>query len=433
MTVTDREPDAPAASELFESIAGPIPGPRSLELGRELRRLEARGVTRIARDFPVFWASARGATVTDADGNRFLDLTAAFGVAAAGHSNARTAAAIAAQAERLIHGMGDVHPTEVRLRLMARLAELAPGDLTQVFLASTGAEAVEFALKTARLASGRRGVLAFDGAYHGLSYGTLEVIGIEKFRRPFADQLAGHVRRAPYGAAEAVRALLERDPEIGAVIVEPIAGRAGTIVPPPGFLRALRTLCDRHGAVLIADEIYTGFGRTGAWFACDHEAVVPDILCAGKALAGGYPLSAAVGRRAVFDAWPPSEGEALHTSTYLGNPLGCAAALANLEEIERLDLVARARELEGPLRARLHALAAAAEYGIRDVRGRGAMWALELADGARATRAVTRALARGLILLQQGTAGNVLGITPPLVIGDAQLERALDLLESALA
>jgi 4-aminobutyrate aminotransferase-like enzyme len=419
----------------FESVVTAVPGPRSRALAAELAAYEAPGVTYLGEDYPVFWESASGALVTDVDGNRYLDLTSAFGVAATGHTNPRVARAVADQAQRLMHGMGDVHPTELRTRLLARLAELAPGDLRKSYLATSGAEAVEFALKTALLVTGKPRVLAYHGAYHGLSLGALEVVGIDKFRAPFAPLVPARATFLPYPGAGAtvddalgaVRTALGHDPDIGAVILEPVQGRGGVIVPPHGFLRALRALCDERGLLLILDEIYTGFGRTGAMFACEREDVVPDLLCVGKALGGGVPLSATVGTARVMDAWPVSAGEALHPSTFLGNPLACAAALANLDELERLDAVGRVRTREAALGARLRALASSSS--VRDVRGVGFLWAVEFAHAAFANRVVVRGLARGVILLQSGATGTSITLAPPLTIDDDQLARALDIFE----
>jgi 4-aminobutyrate aminotransferase/(S)-3-amino-2-methylpropionate transaminase len=419
-----------------ESIVTAIPGPRSLALARELAAYEAPGVTYLGNDYPVFWASASGATVTDVDGNRYIDLTSAFGVAATGHTNPRVASAVAEQAQRLIHGMGDVHPTEVRTRLLARLAELAPGDLCKTYLSTSGAEAIEFALKTALLATGKPRTIAYHGAYHGLSLGALEVAGIEKFRAPFAPLVADRATFLPYPGADAsvdaaigdVRDALARDPDAGAVLLEPIQGRGGVIVPPDGFLRALRALCDERGVLLILDEIYTGFGRTGTMFACERENVVPDLLCVGKALGGGVPLSATIGTARVMDAWPVSTGEALHTSTFLGNPLACAAALANLDEIARLDVAGLVRARQATLGERLGRLRECGE-AVRDVRGIGFLWAVEFADANLANRVVVRGLANGVILLQSGPTGTSITIAPPPTIGDAQLHRALEILE----
>ena len=422
----------------FESIVTDVPGPRSRSLAAELAAYEAPGVTYLGEDYPVFWESAAGALVTDVDGNRYLDLTSAFGVAATGHTNPRVARAVADQAQRLMHGMGDVHPTELRTQLLARLAQLAPGDLRKSYLATSGAEAIEFALKTALLATGKPRVLAYHGAYHGLSLGALEVIGIDKFRAPFAPLVPERATFLPYpggdatveGALDAVLTALGHDPDLGAILLEPIQGRGGVIVPPPGFLRALRALCDERGLLLILDEIYTGFGRTGAMFACDREGVVPDLLCVGKALGGGLPLSATIGTPRVMDAWPVSAGEALHTSTFLGNPLACAAALANLDELERLDVTSRVRAREAALGARLRTLAS--QPSVRDVRGVGFLWAVDFAHAAFANRVVVRGLARGVILLQSGATGTSITLAPPLTIEDDQLARALDIFERAV-
>jgi 4-aminobutyrate aminotransferase-like enzyme len=417
-----------------------IPGARSRALASLLRRYESRNVTSLADDLPVFWDAASGATVTDADGNEYLDCTAAFGVANAGHCNPRVADAISRQARRLIHGMGDVHPTEIRVRLFERLAGILPAQLDKTFLASTGSEAIEAALKTAILASGKTRFAAYRGAYHGLSFGALTIGGIDRFRRPFAGALGAEPLLLDYPrdgaisadeAAENARELLARHPDVAALAIEPIQGRAGCIVPPEGYLAALRAVCDELHILMIVDEIFTGFGRTGDWFAIERERVVPDVVCIGKAMASGLPLSAAVGRAAVMDAWPTSAGEALHTSTYLGNPLGCAAALATIDELERHALPMRAATLGARLGERLLTLRAYAN--VRDVRGRGMLWGVQLSDAASAKAVVTRSLARGVILLQSGTNGDTISISPPLVIGEEPLLRAIDVLEEAIA
>lgn len=428
-------------SDELESVLGEIPGPRSRALAASLAATESRGITYLSPQFPVFWESARGATVTDVDGNRYLDLTAAFGVAATGHANEAVAHAIAEQAARLPHGMGDVHPSDRKAQLLEKLAAIAPVERAKTFLCSTGAEAVEFALKTALLATGEPDVLAFAGAYHGLSYGALEVCGISKFRKPWQRQLRGSTSfarfpdpREPRSAErtlDLVRKTLRKNRSVGAVLVEPILGRAGVVIPPEGFLGGLRELCDSNDALLIFDEIYTGFGKTGTLFACEHEGIRPDVLCVGKAMGGGFPISAAIARGDVADAWEPSQGEALHTSTYLGNPMGCAAALANIAEIERLDLVANARRRESFIGERLHAIERVTP-GISDVRGRGMLWAMEFRDPSVVAAAALRALQKGLLVLASGLRGNVLTIAPPLTIGTAQLHRAFDLLEAAV-
>ena len=229
-------------------------------------------------------------------------------------------------------------------------------DTGKVIFSNSGFEAVESALKTAMLATGKRGVIAFEGAYHGLGYGALNATHREYFRGPFRSQLARvrpfraipNRRRRADKSVRLVTSLLKSvtafgrfsREKIGAILVEPIQARGGCNVPPKNFLPLLRQVCDEHGALLILDEIYTGFGRTGKWFACEHSGVVPDLICLGKALTGGFPLSACVGRADLMDAaWPASTGEAIHTSTFLGHPVGCAMALAQISEIRRLETV----------------------------------------------------------------------------------------------
>ena len=414
-----------------------IPGPRSHQLGESLRKWESRGVTYLASDFPIFWQSAQGSRVVDADGNTYIDFTAAFGAASVGHSNAVVVSAIQEQAAALMHAMGDVHPPAIRVRLLEKLAQIAPGDLSKTYLCSTGSEAIEAALKTALLCNGKPGVIAFNGCYHGLSLGALEVCGLPRFRQPFADALKGRTLFVDYprrerseSLARAMAALshaLARRKDIGALVVEPILGRGGVIVPPDGFLRELRHFCDEHRIVLIFDEILTGFGRTGTFFASQHESVVPDVLCLGKAIANGFPISAAVGKPQIMDAWPPSQGEALHTSTYLGNPMGCAAALATIGQIEHLDLPRAVQGMGATLETRLQALRQHRQ--VIDVRGRGLLWGIEFESAGSAESLVRRALSRGLILSQQGT---VVSITPPLTIETDLLESGLNIVFSLL-
>jgi 4-aminobutyrate aminotransferase-like enzyme len=425
-------------SERFEHIAGAVPGPRSRALNALVAQYEAPGVTYIGADYPIAWSSAHGALVTDADGNRYIDLTGAFSVAALGHTNDAVTAAITAQAQRLVHGMGDVHPTDVKARLLERLAAIAPGDCSKTYFGSNGADAIEFALKTALLATGRPRVLSYEGAYHGLSLGALPVGGIARFREPFAPLVDDRATFIPFPGAHdaldaalaAARAALAGDKQIGAVVLEPIQGRGGVIVPPAGFLRGIRALCDEFRCVMILDEIYTGYGRTGTMFACERENVVPDVLCIGKAIAGGVPFSAAIGRPAVIDAWPRSEGEALHTATFLGNPLACAAALAVLDEFERIGVVAAVARRDPWLRERL--AASRRHATVTDVRGIGMLWAIEFTDAGVANRVVRAGLQRGLILLQSGVDGTSITLAPPLNSEDDLLERAIALLDQTI-
>lgn len=412
-------------------IVSPVPGPRSRALARTLGEFESPNVTYLAPDFPVFWDSASGCLVRDVDGNTFLDVTSAFGVAAVGHSHPQVVRAVQAQAAKLLHGMGDVHPSAVKVALCRRIAEKVPVQQAQVILGQNGADAVEAALKTAMLATGRPGVLAFEGGYHGLSYGALEATARADFRRPFLPQLGRFATHLPYGCAvEQVAEVLSKSP-IGAVLVEPIQGRGGIVVPPPGWLLSLREVCDRHGALLIFDEIFTGWGRTGDWFACRHDGLTPDVLCIGKAMGGGLPLSACVASRSLMAAWPKSRGEALHTSTFLGNPVACAASLAAIDVLEQERLPERAFALGAVFRERLQWLCDRHPEKARAVRGRGLMLGLEMVSPALALALVPAALRRGLIVLPAGD-GRVLEFVPPLVITEEQIRWCLDTLDFLL-
>ena len=398
-----------------------VPGRKSRALARELRRYESRNITYISEHWPIFWERAAGANVWDVDGNRYVDLTAAFGVASIGHGNTRVVAAIKAQAGKLLHAMGDVHPNELKLKLAREVVALTFGRWEKsegrVVFANSGAEAVEAALKTAVLHTKRPGVIAFEGAYHGLTYGALDTTWRADFRSPFSKQLGHFTAHVPFGRMPEVSDLRN----FGAVIVEPIQGRGGIVVPADDFLQELRKFCDSHGLLLIFDEIYTGFCRTGRWFASEHWGVVPDIICVGKALAGGLPMSACIGRADVMDSWPESRGEAIHTSTFLGNPLGCAAALASISEMRRLKLDTRSRELGEWFTTRL--------ARIGTVRGKGLMLGLEVGN---AVPIVEKLLQRGILALPEGSRNEVVGLTPPLVITKHQLEFCLEALTALL-
>ncbi len=416
-----------------------VPGPGSCELAIRLARVESRHVTCLDPDPPIFWQKARGANVWDVDGNRYLDLTAAFGVAGCGHGHRDVVSALREQAEALIHGLGDVHPTRVRLELLEALASrfprgsAAPSELpVRVVLGTSGSDAIETALKTALLHSGRAGVVAFEGAYHGLSLGALDTTWRRDFRDPFAARLPGCTVFARFGdLADVQRAASQSTIPIGAILLEPVQGRAGERMPAAGFLSDLRALCDREGWQMIADEIYTGFGRTGRMWACDHERVVPDLLCVGKGLASGMPLSACIGPAKVMDAWPESRGEALHTQTFLGNPLACAAALASLRVLDEEKLISRAAET-GALALERLTDSLEGNPHVCEVRGLGLMLGVELDSGEHASAAVKGALQRGVILLRAGDDGRVLSITPPLSIAPQALLSALDLLVEAV-
>lgn len=420
-----------------------IPGPQSQQLSKELKQYESRNVTYVADDWPVFWQRAEGVNVWDEDGNRFLDLTAAFGVAGLGHG--WPAAAMRHQSDLLIHGMGDVHPTRLKVEVCRKLSELTferwGAGTGKTVLSNSGFEAVESALKTARIATGKSGVVSFQNSYHGMGYGALLGSGFEKFRQPFEDQLAPlrKVLSFPQTSDDLVRLSQQLNQldtsNIGVILVEPIQGRAGKIVPPDGFLTMLRAWCDQQAVLLAFDEIFTGFNRSGKLFACEWEGVVPDLICVGKSMSGGYPISACVGKAEVMDAWPESPGEALHTSTFLGNPVGCAMAVASMNEHQKEEVSQRVttsgRRLRDLLEGLRHPL-------IHQVRGRGLMLGVDLRNadgspaGAKAGAILSEMLQEGVIMLADGPEGNVLAFTPPFALADSEMQFVVDRIQRAL-
>jgi 4-aminobutyrate aminotransferase/(S)-3-amino-2-methylpropionate transaminase len=413
------------------------PGPRSRALAARLAAVESRNITCLDPP-PIFWTEARGANVRDVDGNIYVDLTSGFGVATAGHANPSVAAAIARQADLLPHALGDVYPADVKLLLLERLERIMPGELSVSILACSGAEAVEAALKSAALRTGKSGILAFRGAYHGLTYGALATTHRSHFRAPFEEQLFGGVRFAAFPKAEMelasalqeidelLAAAATSDTPIGAIIVEPIQGRGGIVVPPAGFLAELRRRCDGESRVLIFDEVYTGCGRTGRWLACEHEQVLPDIAVIGKGLSGALPIAACIGTVAVMSGWPVSVGEAIHTSTFLGNPLACAAALAQLDEIEHGGLLRRAGMLGRMIEEW------AQSQGVA-CRGRGLIQGVLPGDPTQTLKVCSECLKSGVLVLAEGPDLAVLAITPPATITEEQLSFALGRISAILS
>lgn len=437
-------------SELLPKIMAPLPAARSTAFvdrlaaaecpaltARRLRRSERSG----APQDPIVWHAARGSNVIDADGNRFVDMSAGFGAAAVGHGHPKVVQAVQAQAATLLHALGDLQPSDVKVELLAQLAALAPFPDARVMLGLSGGDAVEAALKTATLYSGRPGVIAFDGAYHGLAHGPLALCGYnEAFRAPFAAQLSPHVAFAPYPGAnvsvdEAVarveHAFARVAAGVGAVIVEPVLGRGGVIVPPAGFLPELSRLCRLRGALLIVDEIMTGLHRTGPMFRSSEAQCDADLVCLGKALGGGLPVSACLGRAEVMRAWGDPGQEALHTATFFGHPLGAAAALATLQVLQEEALGARATKLGGYLLACLEALKLRHRCVV-DVRGAGMLVGVQLTSGKLGLTVVRRLLEWGYIVVPAAADGCVISLTPPLTLAKEQLDGFVDALDASL-
>lgn len=410
-------------------ILTPIPGPASRAWVDRLAHCEGPGVTYrrsreglpgAAQEDPIVFASARGSNVTDADGNVLVDLSSSFGVTSVGHAHPEVARALARQARTLPHAMADVYPDTRRVELLEALRHRT--GLERGILGSSGSDAVEAAVKTARMATGRHRILAFQGSYHGLSYGNLATTGYLStwFRGPFGEQVAPFVDHVPFGGP------LPSLAPYAAILVEPIQGRGGVNVPPSGWLARMVDQAHQAGTLVIFDEIFTGFGRTGAWFAFQHEGVVPDLLCVGKGLSSGFPISACMGRALVMDAWGPSPGEALHTQTFLGSPLGCAMALAAMEVMGRLDLPRRAARVGRFLMERLRRVP-----GVTSVRGRGLMVAAVL-EGGGGPQICRSMLQKGWICLPTGESGDAIQLTPPLTIPTALLEGAVEALSTCL-
>lgn len=440
--------DTPAAQggpELAQErrLVTEIPGPRS----RELAARKDAAVTRaVGTMLPVYTVAAGGGVVVDVDGNSLIDLGSGIAVTTVGNANPRVAVAVAEQAGAFTHTCFMITPYDGYVRVAEELARLTPGSHEKrSALFNSGAEAVENAVKIARVHTKRQAVVAFDHAYHGRTNLTMALTAKNMPYKHGFGPFAAEVYRAPMsypfrdagidGPAAARRAIDVIEKQVGAanlaaVLIEPIQGEGGFVEPAPGFLPALVEWCRANDVVFIADEVQTGFARTGDMFACDHEGIVPDLIVTAKGIAGGLPLAAVTGRAEIMDA-PHTGGLG---GTYGGNPIACAAALAVIETIESDGLVDRAREIGKTMLDRLTALQAD-DTRIGDVRGRGAMVAVELVqsgttepDAALTARIAAAAHAQGLVVLTCGTWGNVLRFLPPLTIPDHLLAEAFDLL-----
>ncbi|TFD60655.1 4-aminobutyrate--2-oxoglutarate transaminase [Cryobacterium sp. Hh7] len=425
-----------------------IPGPKSRALSQRKAQAVSAGV---GITLPVYVVAAGGGVVVDVDGNSLIDLGSGIAVTGVGNSAPRVVAAVAAQLAQFTHTCFTVAPYDSYVEVAEALNRLTPGDHEKrSVLFNSGAEAVENAVKIARHFTGRQAVVAFDHAYHGRTNLTM---GLTAKNQPYKNgfgPFAPEVYRAPMsyplrdggldGVVAANRAISQIEKQIGAsnlaaIIIEPIQGEGGFIVPAQGFLATLLAWCRANEVIFIADEIQTGFARTGHMFACEHEGIVPDLICTAKGIAGGLPLSAVTGRADIMDS-PQAGGLG---GTYGGNPLACAAALATIDTYESDHLVERAVAIGAILNEQLGALAAA-DSRIIEVRGRGAMIAIELVDPATGEpdaaltgRVIAAAHAQGVILLGCGTYGNVIRFLPPLSIPDHLLLEGLQVIADALA
>jgi 4-aminobutyrate aminotransferase/(S)-3-amino-2-methylpropionate transaminase len=423
-----------------------IPGPRSQEILERHERVVARPLSIY---LPLVADVASGATLTDVDGNTFIDFTGGVGCLNVGHANPRVVAAAQEQLERFTHTDYTIVPYEVYVRLAERLVALAPfrGPAKAAFF-NAGTEAVENAVKFARLYTRRPAVIAFEGAFHGRTllsmtltskthpYKTgLGPFAPEVYRVPYASEYRGPTTEEALAALERAFTTLVSPDQVAALVIEPVLGEGGFVPAPTAFLQGIRRICDEHGIVLVVDEVQTGFGRTGKMFATEWYGIEPDLMTLAKSIAGGLPLSGVIGKAAIMDA--PHDSAV--GGTYVGNPVAQAAALAVLDAFEEDGLVERAAEIGERIRSRMRSWQER-EPRIGDVRGLGAMLAIELVRDPEtkepapelATRVVEEALRRGLLLLKAGVYGNCIRVLVPLVIADAQLDEALEVWEEAL-
>lgn len=412
-------------------IVTELPGPRARAVIEQDERYSSPSLTRV---YPLVVARGEGAVIEDVDGNRFLDFNAGIAVNAAGHNHPKVNAAIHAQVDACLHYCSSdfFHPSHADL--VERLATSVPDGMgdARVFLANSGTEAVEGALKLARHHTGRPNVIAFYGAFHGRSLGSLSLTSSKaKYRSGFGIVTPGSYH-APFAyAAELTGAdyieqvlfhHMTEPGDVAAIFVEPIQGEGGYIVPPAGWLQALRDLCDRHGILLVMDEVQSGIGRTGTMWACQHDGVTPDIITAGKGLASGMPLSAIIARDTIMQ-WAPGK----HGSTFGGNPVACAAALATMDLVDD-ELAANAAARGEQLMAGLRALQERFPI-IQEVRGRGLMIGFDLVDHDMAVAFEQACFERGVLSLTCGKRG--VRLAPPLVITEAQCDRALEIIADA--
>ncbi len=415
----------------------PIPGPKAQALAQRRAQAVPRG---IYASTPVYIARAEGAILEDVDGNSFIDLAGGIGVINVGHCSPTVVEAIHRQADRFLHTCFQVVAYESYIALAERLNQLTPGKFPKrTFFVNSGAEAVENAVKIARFYTKRPAIICFEDAFHGR---TLLGMALTSKTHPYKagfEPFPGDIYRVPFGSSDTLESTFKRTvaaESVAAIIVEPVLGEGGFITPPSDFLRNLHSICKQDGILLIADEVQTGFARTGAMFACERYGVEPDILVAAKSLGGGLPIGSITGRAEIMDA----PGPGAIGGTFGGNPIACEAALATIETMLRQDLPARANALG----ERFHARATKWQSQwpqIGEVRGLGAMQAIEFVratgsnepSDAAAKHVIQYCYEHGVLILNAGSYGNVIRLLMPLVITDAQFDEALEVLESALA
>jgi 4-aminobutyrate aminotransferase len=421
-----------AGSRPVPDIVTEIPGPKARA---HVAFDETWTSPSLPRAYPIVPVRGEGLTIEDIDGNLFLDFAAGIAVNSTGHAHPRVVAAVKEQAAELLHFSASDFYLPIYAELCRRLAEITPvaGGAARVYLGNSGTEVVETAIKLARNATKRPYVVAFLGAFHGRTYGSVSLTASKaKYHAGFGPLLPG-VFHAPFGRVDDLRWFdevlfdkLAPAEEVAAIVVEPIQGEGGYIVPEDGFLEGLRAICDRHGIVLVADEIQSGAGRTGTMWAIEQWGVKPDILLSAKGIASGLPLGAMIARADLLEAWGPGA----HGSTYGGNPVACAAALATIDLLEE-GLVANARARGEQAFAGLRPLLDRFEGLVRDVRGRGLMIGIEFDTPEHAEEVQWAAFQRGLLVLECGRSS--VRMSPPLTVSEAEIRTGLELFEAAVA
>ena len=450
-------------SKQIPHIVAPLPGQRSVSAAQTLGEVEASSISSVSKGGkPLFWERAEGVWVEDLDGNSFLDCTSSFGVASLGYCHPYVQEAVVKQCTELMHSMIGIFPHLPYIKaLRAIAASVGRHSRTEVLLTNSGSEAVEVALKLSLSYTGRPGVIAFHGGFHGQSLGALSVTSHNELRTPFLSILAHNTTWVPFpnpyrpsllasssSIADACLATIENvlradrvgGEPIGAILIEPMQNASGYIVPPEGFLRQLRQLCKQYDVLLILDEIFTGFGRSGQWLASDRESVTADIVCVGKSMTGAIPSGACVADHSIMTTMSTDGIVPLHGSTFVGNPIACTAITSTIEVLNKENLIIRANAIGNRLRSRIRELCGDLPC-IGEVRGLGAAIAVEFVKGPQSKErdpsttwaVMDNLLNHGVITLVTGLPyGNVLALCPPFVISDDQCDFVADMLKKSI-
>lgn len=438
-----------------------IPGPKSKYLHNRLQSIEAPNLTLGDPELSIVWEKSSGTRIFDVDGNEYIDLASGLNVANVGHNNPLVIEAAKKQLDEQLQGMGDFHANIRKVEFLEKLKEVSPISDPKIITTVNGSDAVDAALKTANLYTGKSNYIAFYGGYHGMGAKSLEVTARHHFRKPFTKEIPKsatflpfpYCYRCPFSkeytscqneCITMVKQTIENSAagadDIAAVIIESYQGRGGVVPAPVGFLEELREICTKNGIVLIIDEILSGFGRTGEMFGFQHSGIEPDIVTIGKGLSSGYPISACIGKRDIMEAaWSRFEGESIHTSTFQGNPLGSSIAMASIDYLLNQDLINKSMEKGTYLRDKLIETIGDHPF-VGDIRGNGLMIGIEFVkdkstkepDSELCWTIMKEGLKRGLLLLNGGHDVNVLCLTPPLIIEKEEIDYTLDIIKTIL-